>query len=110
MRVIISLAVLASYVVTRGAFTSLLGVAVNQQQQHRTANFRHFLSVECDDSQCDLPDFDTDLSASTVESMKDQGASVFRNSMLTDADGNMVKLGDKMGSGKSVVVFLRHLG
>ena len=86
-----------------------MGINVHQQQLHRT-NSRHFLSVECDDSQCDLPDFDTDVRAADVESVKDQGASVFRNSMLTDVDGNMVKLGDKMGAGKSVVIFLRHLG
>lgn len=109
MRVILPLVVLASNVATTGAFTSLLGIAVNKQLKQSSSTFRQ-LSVECDDSECDLPDFDTNLGESVAASVTDRGASVFRNSMLTDADGNKVKLGDKMGSGKSVVVFLRHLG
>ena len=109
MRVIVPLVVLASCVATTGAFTSLLGIAVNKQLKQSSSTFRQ-LSVECDDSQCDLPDLDTDFGASGVASVADRGASVFRNSVLTDADGNKVRLGDMMGSGKSVVIFLRHLG
>ena len=109
MRVIVPLVVLASCVATTGAFTSLLGIAMNKPLKQSTSTFRQS-SVECDDSECDLPDFDTDLSEPVAASVTDRGASVFRNSMLTDADGNKVKLGDKMGSGKSVVIFLRHLG
>jgi len=33
-----------------------------------------------------------------------------RSALVTDADGSIVQLGQKMGEGKSVVVFLRHLG
>jgi hypothetical protein len=33
-----------------------------------------------------------------------------RSAILTNADGEFVNLGDKMGKGTSIVVFLRHLG
>ena len=62
--------------------------------------------MDCDDVECEIPEFDDDMDMGATPT----GASVFRNSFLTDADGNVVKLGDKMGSKKSVVVFLRHLG
>ena len=35
---------------------------------------------------------------------------LLRDVMLTDVDDNVVRLGDKMGGGTSVVIFLRHLG
>lgn len=39
-------------------------------------------------------------------------ANALRSAVLTNADGNLVRLGDKMGSDSdtSIVVFLRHLG
>lgn len=37
-------------------------------------------------------------------------ADFLRNAGLTAATGEVVKLGDVMGDGKSVVIFLRHLG
>mmetsp|Transcript_12497 Transcript_12497/g.16440 ORF Transcript_12497/g.16440 Transcript_12497/m.16440 type:complete len:104 (-) Transcript_12497:20-331(-) len=37
-------------------------------------------------------------------------ANALRSAVLTDADGNLVRLGDQMGKGTSIVVFLRHLG
>ena len=33
-----------------------------------------------------------------------------RQAVLTDALDNKITLGDKMGDGKSIVIFLRHLG
>ena len=39
-----------------------------------------------------------------------QGARILRDLNLSASDGSTVNLGDKMGPGKSVVVFLRHLG
>uniref|UniRef100_A0A7R9VW40 Uncharacterized protein n=1 Tax=Pseudictyota dubia TaxID=2749911 RepID=A0A7R9VW40_9STRA len=36
-------------------------------------------------------------------------ADVLRSALLTNADGESVRLGDAMGSGTSIVVFLRHL-
>jgi len=35
---------------------------------------------------------------------------ILRSAVLTDADGELVRLGDRMGEGTSIVVFLRHLG
>ena len=37
-------------------------------------------------------------------------AKALRAATLTGADGETVALGDKMGQGTSIVVFLRHLG
>ena len=37
-------------------------------------------------------------------------ANALRSGILTDANGETIKLGDKMGKGTSIVVFLRHLG
>lgn len=37
-------------------------------------------------------------------------AKTLRSAVLTNADGESVRLGDKMGPGTSVVVFLRHMG
>jgi hypothetical protein len=41
---------------------------------------------------------------------KDVSADLLRSVSVTGADGIQVELGQKMGTGKSVVVFLRHLG
>ena len=51
---------------------------------------------------CDIP--------SNVQVPEDFTAAGLRSAVLTDADGNIVRLGEKMGSGTSVVIFLRHLG
>ena len=37
-------------------------------------------------------------------------AKALRSALLTNADGNLVKLGQEMGNDVSIVVFLRHLG
>lgn len=37
-------------------------------------------------------------------------AQTLRSAVLTNADGESVRLGDQMGQGTSVVVFLRHMG
>jgi len=37
-------------------------------------------------------------------------AETLRSAILTDAKGGSIRLGDKMGKGTSIVVFLRHLG
>ena len=37
-------------------------------------------------------------------------AKILRSATLTDAKGDSIALGDKMGKGTSIVVFLRHLG
>mmetsp|Transcript_36494 Transcript_36494/g.40302 ORF Transcript_36494/g.40302 Transcript_36494/m.40302 type:complete len:114 (+) Transcript_36494:29-370(+) len=37
-------------------------------------------------------------------------AQALRSASLTNADGEIVTLGEKMGKGTSIVIFLRHLG
>jgi len=37
-------------------------------------------------------------------------AEALRSAVLTNSDGELVSLGEKMGQGTSIVVFLRHLG
>ena len=68
-------------------------------------------SVEAQDCECASPD-DSDAAFATKPSLVNQkgSAELFRSAILTDVDGNMVRLGDKMGEGRSVVIFLRHLG
>jgi len=41
------------------------------------------------------------------ESVTAQG---LRSAMLTNANGDKIRLGDQMGQGTSIVIFLRHLG
>ena len=59
---------------------------------------------------CDLP---TDIEpVGDFVSQKGSGK-LLRSAVLTDVNGNQIKLGDKMGStttSTSIVVFLRHLG
>ena len=52
-------------------------------------------------SPCAIPD------GVIPESVTAQG---LRSAILTNANGELVSLGEQMGKGTSVVVFLRHLG
>ena len=68
-------------------------------------------SLETQDCECDNPDDINAISASASSLVHQKGSGeLFRSANLIDVDGNMVRLGDKMGEGKSVVIFLRHLG
>ena len=51
---------------------------------------------------CDMPDV-TDIPQGVT-------AKALRSAVLTDINGQKIQLGDKMGSGTSIVIFLRHLG
>ena len=62
--------------------------------------------TEQETSICDVPE---DISAVKLADMP-RGGKILRDLELTAADGSTVKLGNKMGRGTSVVVFLRHLG
>ena len=53
---------------------------------------------------CDKPD----VEAVDLVAQKASGITL-RESMVTNVDGKVVSLGDAMGDGTSVVVFLRHL-
>lgn len=101
MRVVSHCFLLSLLAATTWAFAPQLGVRCNLESKPTM-----LANLDCDDLECEIPDFD-DNNDMGVASL---GASVFRNSIVTDVDGNAVKLGDRMGSQKSVVVFLRHLG
>lgn len=55
-------------------------------------------------------DFSSCLNAATALENATPSANVLRNAGLTNASDEVVRLGDRMGKGKSIVVFLRHLG
>lgn len=55
---------------------------------------------------CDIPNY---IVNPDLVSQKGSGK-LMRDAMLTDVNGDTITLGDKMGRGTSVVVFLRHLG
>ena len=61
------------------------------------------------DCECGDPTDSTNIAAKSLVNQKGS-AEVFRSSILSDVNGNMVHLGEKMGDRKSVVIFLRHLG
>jgi hypothetical protein len=61
------------------------------------------MGVETEGSVCDIP-------AGDVVSSKLTSAESLRSAALTNVDGDVVRLGDVMGEGTSVVVFLRHMG
>jgi hypothetical protein len=65
---------------------------------------QRFMSSE-ENTVCDMPDVDpTDLM-----SLKGS-AQALRSAMLTNAASELIPLGESMGQGSSLVVFLRHLG
>lgn len=55
---------------------------------------------------CDIPN---DVANPDLVSRKGSGK-LLRDALLTDVNGDTITLGDKMGPGASVVVFLRHMG
>jgi hypothetical protein len=57
------------------------------------------------DKACDIP---SNLDAGSID--LDIFGKTLRSTKLTNAEGQLVRLGDAMGKGTSVVVFLRHLG
>jgi hypothetical protein len=70
----------------------------------RNMAVQRFMSSE-EKAICDMPDVD----ATDFMSQKGSG-NILRSAMLTNAAGELVSLGDSMGTGSSLVIFLRHLG
>jgi hypothetical protein len=56
------------------------------------------------------PETTTPCSTPDVSIPVDVTAKALRSAILTNANGEMVSLGEQMGKGTSIVVFLRHLG
>ena len=59
------------------------------------------LAATTEGTPCDTPD---------IAIPEGVTANVLRSAVLTNVDGQKVQLGDKMGSGTSIVIFLRHMG
>lgn len=78
----------AKFVATTTSKSYLMAMSTTEQE-------------EATKSPCAMPD---DV---IPESVTAQG---LRSAVLTNADGELVNLGEQMGQGKSIVVFLRHLG
>ena len=55
---------------------------------------------------CDIPQ---DIKPIDLVSQKGS-ASILRSVVLTNVDGDFISLGKLMGKGKSIIVFLRHMG
>ena len=64
------------------------------------------MTSEAQETPCDIP---TDVINPDLVSKKGSGK-ILRSAMLTDVNGEIVRLGDKMGTGTSIVIFLRHMG
>jgi hypothetical protein len=54
-------------------------------------------------------DIPADVPPTDLKSHRGSGR-LLRDAVLTNARGEAVRLGDSMGNGRSVVVFLRHMG
>mmetsp|Transcript_13235 Transcript_13235/g.15398 ORF Transcript_13235/g.15398 Transcript_13235/m.15398 type:complete len:106 (-) Transcript_13235:141-458(-) len=55
---------------------------------------------------CDIP---KNVVQTDLTSQKGSG-SILRSAVLTNVNGDSISLGSKMGQGKSIVIFLRHMG
>ena len=56
---------------------------------------------------CDAPE---GVEAAPDLTSQPGSARLLRSNVVTNAEGNLVQLGESMGAGTSVVVFLRHMG
>lgn len=92
---------LAASAVVRG-FAPLPSFGVRRSVGGSSAVSSLFMSTE---TPCDVP---SDAVNPDLVVQKGSGK-ILRSVMLTDINGDTVKLGDKMGE-TSVVVFLRHMG
>jgi hypothetical protein len=101
---VVSAAVCSAVSVSGFAPSSSLGFAGATLHSSSSVSF---LSMTTEpNAPCDIP---TDVVNPDLVSQKGSGK-LLRSAMLTDADGELISLGSKMGQGTSVVVFLRHMG
>jgi hypothetical protein len=68
----------------------------------QTSSLLYSSAVEPDTTPCSTPD--------NMIIPVDVTAKALRSAIVTNANGEMVSLGEQMGKGASIVVFLRHLG
>jgi hypothetical protein len=102
MRLRLSLAIVAAGLAAGSAFvpSSSFGITVSRSIGSSASLWM------ASEAPCDIPE---GIINPDLVSQKGSG-NLLRDVMLTDVDGKIVRLGDKMGGGTSVVIFLRHLG
>jgi hypothetical protein len=98
-----------------GSTSVVVGLTTGTSRKHNRNNNRNrnlavqrFMSSEDKDVCAMPPDVDA-----TTDFMSQKGSgNILRSAMLTNAAGELVSLGDSMGTGtgSSLVIFLRHLG
>ena len=94
-------AVLAAAAGSANAFQQQPVLAIRPTCPAFVATVTTLQSTTTDEPPCATPD---------IEVPQGVTAKLLRSAVLTNADGQEVSLGAKMGQGASVVVFLRHLG
>lgn len=104
----------AAATIVVGVAASAAAFTIQNTDNHRSLNrigdrlqfpSSKLFSSTSGSTQCDIPDIvPTDL---TTEK---GSASLLRSAALTNVDGDIVSLDALMGKGKSVVIFLRHMG
>ena len=71
-----------------------------------TRLFSTSTDAKTESAPCDIP---TDVTAPSLVAQK-KGANVLRSSVVTDIYGDFIPLDLPMKKGKSIVIFLRHMG
>jgi len=98
---------LASLLGTAAAFSPSPRSVQSDVITYRTASS----FVEMSTTPTPTTDTDVDVREDAPRLVDQPGsAKILRGLLLTDADGNQITLGDKMGPSKSIVIFLRHMG
>ena len=81
----------------------------NHNQERGWLAVPHLLASSKSSTPCDAPNDNDVVNVGTLVGRPD-AAKILRSAVLTNADGEMIRLGDVMGDETSIVVFLRHLG
>ena len=116
MRVPLSIAVIVvgCNVITSGfspAPKPVMNIGLVVEKSSHSSLF--MIDSQCDEAECVLPDDDYDLVSTMVRqsTISPKGAAkILRAAVLTNANGDYVRLDTAMKQKTSVVVFLRHLG
>jgi hypothetical protein len=88
------------------AFGLVSGFAPNAIQNAVRSNSRErSMSSSETETVCDMPE---GVEVRDLISQKGSGK-LIRSAILSDFNGDIVRLGDEMGQGTSLVIFLRHL-
>ena len=116
MRVPLSIAVIVvgCNVITSGfspAPKPVMNIGLVVEKSSHSSLF--MIDSQCDEAECVLPDDDYNIASTMVRqsTISPKGAAkILRAAVLTNANGDYVRLDTAMKQKTSVVVFLRHLG